>query len=377
MTCKGQPAPLSFNAVYNGPVRSDSKSGRGELRAGLVGFGLGGAVFHAPLVAATEGLRLEAVVTSEPARARQAEQRYPGVKVFDDAARLWKRADDLDLLIIASPNRTHVPLTLAALKAGLHVVVDKPLAATADGARSLIEEAEARGLLLTPFHNRRWDGDFLTVRRLVEGGALGRVLRFESRFERWRPSMKQGWRQGGDPADAGGLLYDLGSHLIDQALLLFGPARKVYAELDPFYEGAETDNDSFVALAHEGGVRSHLWMSTAAAQPGPRFRVLGDEAAYTKFGLDVQEEALKRGGRPDGPGWGEEEEARSGLLGAGEELRPVRTEPGRYRRFYEGVVAAIRDGAPPPVEPTDAVRVLEVIEAARLSHFEGQTVSLQ
>ena len=346
------------------------------MRVALIGFGLAGSVFHAPLVAATSGLRLKAVVTADPERSRQVEEQYPAVTVFDNAGRLWERGEEFDLVVVASPNRTHVPLALAALRAGLHVVVDKPLAATAGGGRSLTEEARARGLMLTPFHNRRWDGDFLTVRGLLARGELGRVLRFESRFERWRPLPKPGWRQSGEAGDAGGLLYDLGSHLIDQALLLFGPAREVYAELDPFYEGAATDNDSFVALTHEGGVRSHLWMSTSAAQPGPRFRVLGSRAAYTKFGLDVQEGALKLGARPGVQGWGEEEESRWGLLGAGEDLRPVRTEPGGYQRFYEGVVAAIREGAPPPVEPADAVAVLEVIEAARLSHAEGQTVRL-
>ena len=290
--------------------------------------------------------------------------------------RLWERSEELDLVVVASPNRTHLPLALEALRAGLHVVVDKPMAATAKGARHLIEEAVGRGLVLTPFHNRRWDGDFLTVRGLVEGGEVGRVKRFESRFERWRPQPKAGWRQSGEPDDAGGLLYDLGSHLIDQALVLFGPAQSVYAELDPFYDDAATDNDSFVALTHRNGVRSHLWMSMAAAQPGPRFRLLGSEAAFTKFGLDVQEEALKQGGRPGGPGWGEEEESSWGLLGAGDELRPVPTEPGSYQRFYEGVVASIREGSLPPVPPADAVAVLEVIEAARRSHAEGQTVAL-
>ncbi len=353
-----------------------SPSAGGDLRVGLIGFGLGGAVFHAPLIAATRGLRLKAVVTSDPERARQVKSQYTETLVFDTAGRLWENSEDFDLVVVASPNRTHVPLALAALEAGLHVVVDKPLAATAEGAGRVLEAARSRGLVLAPFHNRRWDGDFLTVRGLLARGELGRVLRFESRFERWRPQQKQGWRQGGGPEDAGGLLYDLGSHLIDQALVLFGPARGVYAELDPFYEGAETDNDTFVALTHEGGVRSHLWMSTAAAQTGPRFRVLGSERAYTKFGLDVQEEALKQGGCPGEPGWGEEEEKGWGLLGAGEDVRPVRTEPGSYQRFYEGVVAAVREGAPPPVLPAAAVAVLEVIEAARLSHAERQTVKL-
>jgi scyllo-inositol 2-dehydrogenase (NADP+) len=347
-----------------------------EIRVGLVGFGLAGAVFHAPLVAATRGMRLAAVVTSDAERARRAQGLYPGARVFDTAGRLWEHAESLDLVVIASPNRTHAPLALAALDAGLSVVVDKPLAATAAEGRSLVAEARRRGLLLTVFHNRRWDGDFLTLRGLSEGGALGRVLRFESRFERWRPEPKPGWRQSAEPSEAGGLLYDLGSHLIDQALLLFGPASRVYAELDRPYADSEVDNDSFVALTHEGGVRSHLWMSTAAAQAGPRFRALGSAAAYTKFGLDVQEAQLARGVRPGEPGWGEEAEEHWGLLGAGDELRRLRTEPGCYECFYRGVVAAMRDGVPPPVEPDEAVAVLEVIEAARRSHAEGQTVRL-
>lgn len=347
-----------------------------EIRVALIGFGLAGAVFHAPLVAATPGLRLAAVVTSDPERAQRAQSSYPGVSIFDSAERLWERADALDLVVVASPNSTHVPLALAALRAGLPLVVDKPLAPTAAEGRALVEEARRRGLLLTVFHNRRWDGDFLTVRRLLGEGALGRVLRFESRFERWRPEPKPGWRQSGESGEAGGLLYDLGSHLIDQSLLLFGPARRVYAELGRPYAGVNADNDTFVALTHACGVRSHLWMSSAAAQKGPRFRVLGSAAAYAKHGLDVQEDALGRGERPGGPGWGEEPERVWGLFGADDELRPVRTEAGSYQSFYRGVVAAIRGGAPPPVDPAEAVAVLEVIEAAGRSHASGQTVSL-
>jgi predicted dehydrogenase len=164
--------------------------------------------------------------------------------------------------------------------------------------------------------------------------------------------------------------------LIDQALVLFGPVTRVYAELGRPYPEVEADNDTFVALSHTGGVRTHLWMSTAAAQQGPRFRVLGSAAAYTKFGLDVQEEALKRGERPGDAGWGEEAEPHWGLLGAGDDLRPQRTEAGCYERFYQGVVPTLRDGAPPPVDPAEAVAVLEVIEAAQRSHAEGQTVML-
>ena len=334
-------------------------------RVGLIGYGTAGAHFHAPLIAVVPGMRLVLVVTGDPARRAQAQREHPGVVVLESAERLWERAHDVDLVVIASPNRTHVPLALAAIGAGLDVVVDKPFATSASDARRVIDEARRQRVLLTVYQNRRWDGDFLTVRRLIDDGVLGRVLRFESRFERWRPVLRPGWRERGSPEEGGGLLYDLGSHLIDQALVLFGPVSSVYSELDRRRPGAQVEDDAFVALTHSSGVRSHLWMSAVAAQPGPRMRVLGSDAAYTKTGLDVQEAALRAGARPDGPSWGEEPGEHWGVLGAAGALRPVRTERGDYRRFYEGVVTALRGDAPPPVDPDDAVAALEIIERAR------------
>jgi predicted dehydrogenase len=347
------------------------------IRVALLGYGMAGTVFHAPLIAATPGLALAAVVTGNPERREQVRRRYPGARVVGTADELWDAAGELDLAVVATPNRTHVPLALAALEAGLPVVVDKPLAVTAGEGRRAIEEARRRGLVLTVFQNRRWDGDFLTLRRLIAEGALGNVLRLESRFDRWRLTPKPGWRERGGAEEAGGLLYDLGSHLIDQALTLFGPVKYVYAELDRRRPGVEVDDDAFVALTHASGVRSHLWASVLAAQPGARFRALGDRAAYVKFGLDPQEDALKGGGVPGQPGWGAEPAERWGRLGAGDEVRPVPTEPGAYQRFYEGVVAALRDGAPPPVDPADAVAALEIIEAARRSAAEHRTIPVE
>lgn len=362
------------------PLRSHSADASGTddppLRVGMVGYGLAGSIFHAPLLAALPELQLAVVVTGNAERADQARHDHQGVRVVDRAERLWELADQLDLVVIASPNRTHVPLARAALEAGLPVVVDKPLAATAAEAEALVEEAERRGLMLTVFQNRRWDGDILTVQQLVREGALGRVLRFESRFERWRPTPKPGWRQLGDPEEAGGLLYDLGAHLIDQALQLFGPVERVYAEVERRRPGVEVDDDTFVALAHRSGVRSHLWMSTNAAQLGPRLRVLGDRAAYTKYGLDVQEAALHAGGTPDQPGWGEEPSDRWGSLGAAEETHPVRTLPGGYHRFYQGVASTLREGAPVPVDPRDAVAALRIIEAAQQSATDQRVVAV-
>ncbi|MEW9533424.1 Gfo/Idh/MocA family oxidoreductase [Microbispora sp. NPDC049125] len=344
------------------------------LRVGLAGYGPAGSFFHAPLIAATPGLRLSAVVTRDAAKAERVRREHPGAEVVESAGELWGRAD---LVVVATPNRTHVPLATEALKAGLPVVVDKPLAGTAGEARELLRLAHDHGLMLSVFQNRRWDGDFLTLRRLLP--RLGRVHRFESRFERWRPAPKGGWRETGGPDDLAGTLYDLGSHLVDQALQLFGPVSRVYAEADVRRAGVLADDDAFISLTHESGTRSQLWMSAVAGRLGPRFRVLGSDSAYVKWGLDPQEEGLRAGERPTaGIPWGAEPPERWGQLGAeGEEPTAVPTEPGAYQRFYEGVVACLRDGAPAPVTVESVVETLAVLEAARLSAANGQVVSLR
>ncbi|WP_225096282.1 Gfo/Idh/MocA family oxidoreductase [Streptomyces sp. CoH27] len=350
------------------------------LRVGLIGYGLAGSVFHAPLIAATEGLALDTVVTSNPERQEQARSEFGDVRTAGTPEELFDRAGELDLVVIASPNKTHVPLAATALKAGLPVVVDKPLAGTAAEARDLAALAEERGLLLSVFQNRRWDNDFLTLRKLISEGELGDVRRFESRFERWRPQPKGGWRESGDPAEIGGLLYDLGSHVVDQALVLFGPAAEVYAEADVRRPGAETDDDTFIALTHTNGVRSHLYVSATTPQLGPRFRVLGSAAGYVKYGLDPQEGALREGLRP-GPRWGAEPEPLWGRIGAGESPltgggTPVPTLPGDYPAYYAAVADALRGTGPNPVTALEAAAALDVLEAARRSAQDKVTVTL-
>lgn len=350
------------------------------LRVGLIGYGLAGSVFHAPLIAATGGLTLDTVVTANPERQEQARAAFPDIRLAARPDELFDRPGELDLIVIASPNKTHVPLATAALKAGLPVVVDKPLAGTAAEARELAALAEQRGLLLSVFQNRRWDNDFLTLRKLLAEGALGDVWRFESRFERWRPQLKGGWRESGDPAEIGGLLYDLGSHVVDQALVLFGPVTQVYAESDVRRPGAETDDDTFIALTHAGGVRSHLYVSATTAQLGPRFRVLGSRAGYVKYGLDPQEAALREGLRP-GSGWGTEPESLWGRLGSGESPltgggTPVPTLPGDYPAYYAAVADALTGAGPNPVTAQAAADALDVLEAARRSARDGVAVTL-
>jgi predicted dehydrogenase len=334
----------------------------------VIGFGLGGRVFHAPLVAATPGLRLATIVTGDPERQGDARRRHPEARILPRVDDLWAAAADHDLVVVTTPNRFHVPLALAALESGLPVVVDKPLAPTAAEAEPLLAVAAASGLLLSVFQNRRWDGDFLTVRRLVADDAVGRVTRFESRFERWRPERRtEAWREHGDPREGGGLLLDLGSHLVDQAVVLFGPPTHVYAEVERRRAGAEVDDDVFLALEHDGGVRSHLWCSSVAAVLGPRFRVLGLAGAYEKHGLDVQEAALADGHDPSGPGWGREDPERWGTLVGPDTEGRVETVAGRYPEYYAGIERALRDGSPAPVDPSESLLGLRVLEAAARS----------
>ncbi|MGP4051545.1 Gfo/Idh/MocA family oxidoreductase [Streptomyces sp. 2A115] len=363
---------------------SGTSLNEGPLRAALVGYGLAGSVFHAPLIAATEGLTLDTVVTANQDRQRQAGAEFPEARIATTPDELWARAHELDLIVIASPNKTHVPIATAALEAGLAVVVDKPIAGTASEARELAALAEERGLFLSVFQNRRWDNDFLTLQKLVTEGDLGDVYRFESRFERWRPQLKGGWRESGDPAEIGGLLYDLGSHVVDQALVLFGPAASVYAESDARRPGAAADDDTFIAITHTNGVRSHLYASATTAQLGPRFRVLGSKAGYVKYGLDPQEAALRDGERPTAgmeKEWGVEPEELWGRLGSGESPltgggTPVPTLPGAYPAYYTAVAAALHGTAENPVTALEAAAALDVLDAARRSAVQGVAVTL-
>jgi scyllo-inositol 2-dehydrogenase (NADP+) len=348
--------------IYKGP----------DIRVALIGYGLGGQSFHAPVIAATPGMRLAAIVTGNADRQRQAATEHPGARIVDAADALFRDPSGIDLVVISTPNRTHVPLALQAVEAKRPVVVDKPLAISAAEGRQLVDAARRRKVFLSVYQNRRWDGDFLTVRRLLAEQAFGTVHRFESHLDRWRPNAKGGWRELGDPREAGGLLFDLGSHLIDQALTLFGPASNVYAEVDTRRAAVAADDDVFIALRHASGVRSHLSASVLVAQSGPRLRVLGNRAAYTKISTDVQEDALRRGKRPDAPDWGLDRPEQYGLLGVGEDVRPVPTERGDYRGFYAGVLRSLRDGAPPPVDSNDAIAVLEIIDTARSLSQSGR-----
>jgi predicted dehydrogenase len=347
-----------------------------DLRAAIVGYGLAGRFFHAPLIAATKGLTVATVVTGNPERQAQVAREHPDAQVLTSATQLWERAD-YDLVVVATPNDAHAPIATAAIDRGLPVVVDKPLAVCAAEAEELVVRAERAGVLLTVFHNRRWDSDHLTLARLLADSRLGTVMRYESRFERWRPSPDTGaWRESDPPERGGGQLLDLGSHLVDQALVLFGPATQIYAEVDA-RRGTPGDDDAFLALRHATGVISHLHASAMTAAPGPRLRVLGTDAAFIASDLDSQEDELRAGARPDvKPDWGVEPEPRWGHLVTGGERVRVPSERGDWPRFYTLLATALRDGGPPPVDPRDAVAVLRVLEHARLSAANRTVVGI-
>lgn len=343
-----------------------------ELRVAVVGYGLAGAVFHAPLIAAEPRMRLAVVVTSSGERAEQARAEHAGVRVVGTVDEMFADPSGIDLVVVATPNRSHASIALRTIEAGIPVVVDKPLTVTSAEAREVIDAAERRGVMLSVFQNRRWDSDFRTVRGLIDAGRLGRVQRFESRFERWRPEIKGGWREVGGAEDGAGYLYDLGSHLVDQALTLFGPVTDVYCELDRRRAGVRADDDAFLALTHASGVRSHLWMSAVTGQAGPRFRVLGSENSYVVYGLDPQEADLRDGRRPgDGKLWGAIESEQWGLLGTDGDVQRVPSEPGGYPAFYRAMADALLDGAPVPVDPRDALETLLILERASESAGRG------
>lgn len=336
------------------------------IRTGLIGFGLAGRVFHGPFLATNPAFRLDVISTSSPERAAAALADHPEATIVTTAEELLARSDDLDLVVIASPVAVHREQGIAALDAGLHVVIDKPFVPSVVDGKKLIARAQEAGRLLTVFQNRRWDGDFLTLRGLVESGALGRVHRFESTFERWGRPLTDRWQDSTPPEHGGGVAFDLGSHLVDQALQLFGPAELEFAEIARVRDGANNDDDAVLVLRHRDGTRSHLTMSRVAGQSGPRFRALGDRAAYVSYGLDGQEAALKAGQWPDSEGYGVTPESAWGVLGVddGSALEPIPMAQGAYPDYYAGVAAAIFEGAPAPVDPQDALEVVRILERA-------------
>ncbi|WP_426300726.1 Gfo/Idh/MocA family protein [Arthrobacter sp. R-11] len=343
---------------------------RTPIRAAVAGYGLSGSVFHAPFLAANQEFSLDVIATSDAGRRQSAAERYPGVKLVDRPDDILALAGELDLIVLGTPPASHYPLAKAALEAGLDVVVDKPFAVHSAQARELIELAGRLGRVLTVYQNRRWDGDALTVRKLLDAGVLGEVLRFESSMERWAPQISKAWKAGAGVNDGGGVLYDLGTHVLDLALQLLGPATVSYAEITARRAQERADDDVFLALRHESGVISHHALNLSSRLHGPRFRILGSDAGFVKYGIDPQEPFILAGGLPADPAYGLDSQENYGILERDGVRTPVPTERGAYQEFYRILAEKIGDGGassalPLPVDPADSAAVLELIEQAR------------
>jgi len=343
-----------------------------QLNVGLVAFGKSGRLFHAPFIHAHPSLHLAAVVERH---AEESKTVYPGVEVVRDLTALLTM-DAIDLVVITTPNAHHYRMARESLSAGKHVVVEKPFTPTTEEAQQLIELARARELMLTVYQNRRWDGDFRTVQALVKDGILGEIVEYESHFDRYRPGLKPGaWKEKDAPG--AGLLYDLGSHLIDQALCLFGLPETVTVDLQQQRPGSVVD-DYFEVVLGYGKFKAILKAGMLMRERGPRFMLHGTKGSFIKYGMDPQEEALVRGDRPGGPAWGTEPGHQWGLLNTdlnGLHYRgAIETQPGRYLDFYDNIFRAITAGEELAVTPEEARNVIAIIELARSSSRESRTL---
>lgn len=335
------------------------------VRIGLIGFGFAGRTFHAPLIRATEGCALTAIATRQGEAARGAAPEAAIVATPED---LFARAD-IELVVVATPNDTHAPLARAALAAGKHVVVDKPFALDLAEARGIAKAARDAGRLLSVFHNRRWDSDFLSVRAAIEAGRVGAVTHFESHIDRFRPEVRDRWRETAGPG--AGIWYDLGPHLIDQALVLFGAPESTQLDLAIQRPGAVVDDWAHAVLTYGSGLRVILQASMLARAPAPRFLIHGAGGSVLKREADQQEAQVIAGLVPGAPAWGRDDDPLICTDASGA-FEAIPAASGDQRRYYSAIAKAVRGEAANPVTPGQAIAVMAVLEAGFVSARTGR-----
>ena len=350
-----------------------------HIQVGLIGYGMAGQVFHAPIITRISGLQLSTIRETKPDNIALANSRYASTTIVGDSAAILSNPD-IDLVVIATPNAFHYSLAKQALLAGKHVVVDKPFTTTSHDADELIDLAKKEDRLLSVFHNRRYDSGFKTVQKIISANTLGRIAEVEIHFDRFRPSLKDNaWREENIPGS--GVLYDLGSHLIDQSLVFFGSPNSISADIRAQRQGAKID-DYFQVEFHYDKLKVILKAGMLVKELGPQYILHGDKGSFIKYGLDVQEEALKEGQIPnETANWGEEPENLWGKLNIDAEgsanISKVKSEVGDYRGYYENVCKSILGEAKLEVLPEQARDVIYLIEQAQQSALKGRTINLR
>jgi scyllo-inositol 2-dehydrogenase (NADP+) len=354
------------------------------IKVGVIGYGYSATTFHLPLIESSGSFELVAINSSQTELIRA---KYPHISIYDDAQALIETAK-LELIIITAPNDVHFSLAKLCLENGINVILEKPMVTTSLQAEELVKLAKERGLLLSVFHNRRWDGDFLTVKKLLANNQIGSIRHFESHYDRFRPTVRQRWREQAGPG--AGIWFDLGSHLVDQAISLFGLPEALTARCLALREGSQT-TDYFHVVLHYKNLEVVLHASSFSAAPNVRFRIEGTQASYVKYGFDPQEEQLKKGITPSEPLYGVEVEENYGhcysqfpseTCGAIDSIdrqivkTAIKTTNGCYQQYYIEIAAAMTLGGCNPINPDDAVDVLRILELAEISSISGKKMTL-
>ena len=335
------------------------------IRVGIIGFGYSAKTFHIPLIEPIDSFIFTSISSSQQAAVKE---KHPYVSIYESPEALIA-SGEVDIVIITAPNDVHYSLAKLCLENDIHVVLEKPMTSTSLEAQSLIALAKERSLVLSVFHNRRWDGDFLTVKKLLKENRLGDVRYFESHFDRFRPNVRERWRE--QPGPGSGIWFDLGSHLVDQAICLFGIPNSVTARCLPMREKAKT-TDYFHVQLHYENLEVVLHASSFSAAPNCRFRVEGTKGSYVKYGLDPQEEQLKGGLAPNNADYGVEDEEGFGRLYSESSSELITSEQGGYQEYYFELAEAIKSGAGNPINPEEADTVIQLLELAESSSALGE-----
>jgi len=341
-----------------------------EINVALIGYGMASRVFHAPFITTTPGLKLTKVFERQ---ASASKEEYSQVKIVRDLDQLLKDSS-VDLVVVATPNSTHYELAKRALEAGKHVIVEKPFTTTSTQARELIDLAASNDLFLSVHQNRRWDGDFLTVQKVIDAGMLGTLVEYEAHYDRFRAEPRGGWKESDEGT---GVLFDLGSHLIDQAQVLFGVPHMITADIRTQRDFSKIV-DNFELILHYDKLKVTLKSGMLVREPPPRYILHGSKGSFVKYGLDPQEEALNQGRKPTELNWGIEPRSNWGKINT--EINGVHvegeieTKPGRYQAYYQNIAAVLLEKAELAVKPEQALNTIRIIELALQSDSEKRSV---